>query len=465
MEQSKQWDVVIIGAGPAGLFAAYELLGQSEQLKVLLIDKGPAADKRICPVTNNGKCFSCDPCHIMCGVGGAGIFSDGILNLRPDVVGGDLSDYINDESEAWKIVDEVDKVFLRFGAPEHVHGMNDEKIADLSLKAMSAGIKFVKIRQRHLGSENTPRLIKKFSDYLEQKGAVFMTGKTVEDLIIENGKCFGVLMQNGEVIQAQKTIFAPGRVGAIWVDEMVAKHKIKASHAPIDIGVRVEVPSMVMKSVIEVNRDPKFHIWSSKYEDFVRTFCTNHEGFVVKESYGKFIGVNGHSFQNRKSENTNFAFLVRTILTQPLENTTLYGESIAKIATILGQGKPIIQRLGDLRRGRRSNDWRLQKSTFSPTLKEATPGNIAMVLTHRILNDIMEGLEKLNEVIPGVATDSTFLYAPEIKFYSMKVAVDDKMETSVKNLFAAGDGTGLSRDIVKASATGLLAARGLLRTL
>jgi hypothetical protein len=461
----KQWDVIIVGAGPAGMFAAYELLNRLDNLSVLMIDKGPDAEKRICPVTNNAKCFSCNPCHIMCGVGGAGIFSDGILNLRPDVVGGNLSDFTHDDAESWKIIDEIDKVFLRFGAPELVHGTDDGKIAELSLKAMSAGIKFVKIRQRHLGSENTPRLIKKFSDYLEEKGVVILTDKTVKDLIIEGEKCLGVVMQDGGLMLAKKVIFAPGRVGAIWVNEIVQKYGIKANHAPIDIGVRVEVPAIVMKSVIDVNRDPKFHIWSSKYEDFVRTFCTNHEGFVVKESYGKFIGVNGHSFQNKKSENTNFAFLVRTILTQPLENTTLYGESVAKIATILGQGKPIIQRLGDLRRGRRSNDWRLQKSTFSPTLQEATPGNIAMVLTHRILTDIMEGLEKLNEVIPGVATDSTFLYAPEIKFYSMKVAVDDNMETSIKNLFAAGDGTGLSRDIVKASATGMLAARGLLKTI
>jgi len=246
---------------------------------------------------------------------------------------------------------------------------------------------------------------------------------------------------------------------------MVKKHQIAASYAPIDIGVRVEVPSIVMRSIIDVNRDPKFHIWTSKYEDFVRTFCTNHEGFVVKESYGDFIGVNGHSFTNKKSENTNFAFLVRCVLTSPQENTTLYGESIAKIATILGRGKPIVQRLGDLRRGRRSNSWRLQKSTFSPTLKDTTPGNIAMVLPHRILTDILEGLEKLNEVIPGVATDSTFLYAPEIKYYSMKLAVDDDLQTNIKNLYAAGDGAGLSRDIVKAAATGILAARGIIKNL
>lgn len=460
-----RWDVAIVGAGPAGMFAAYELVNRAPNLKILMIDKGPDAGKRACPITNNAKCFSCNPCHIMCGVGGAGIFSDGILNLRPDVVGGNLSDYTRCEQDAWKIVDDIDKVFLRFGAPEVLHGTDNEKIEDLSLKAMSAGIKFVKIKQRHLGSENTPRLIKKFSDYLEGKGVTITANTAVEDLAVENGICRGVVTKKGEKIFAGKTVFAPGRVGAIWVDEMVRKYGIKASHAPIDIGVRVEVPAIVMRSVIDVNRDPKFHIWSSKYEDFVRTFCTNHEGFVVKESYGNFIGVNGHSFQNKKSENTNFAFLVRTILTKPQENTTLYGQSIAKIATILGEGKPIIQRLGDLRRGRRSNNWRLQKSTFSPTLKDVTPGNIAMVLPHRILTDVMEGLDKLDEVIPGVATDSTFLYAPEIKFYSMKLNVNENMETSVKNLFAAGDGTGLSRDIVKASATGLLAAQGVLKTL
>jgi len=299
---------------------------------------------------------------------------------------------------------------------------------------------------------------------LREKGTEICTDEAVKDLLIEEGECRGIVLENGKIIRAKKTIFAPGRVGAVWVGEMARKHNIAAIHAPIDIGVRVEVPAIVMQSVIDVNRDPKFHIWTSKYEDFVRTFCTNHEGFVVKENYGNVIGVNGHSFTDKKSENTNFAFVVKTRLTEPLENTTLYAESIARLATILGQGKPIIQRLGDLRRGRRSNDWRLKKSTFHPTLTDVTPGNIAMALPHRILTDIMEGLDKLNEVIPGVATDSTFLYAPEIKYYAMKIGADNNMETNIKNLFAAGDGAGLSRDIVKASATGLLAARGAMKT-
>jgi len=217
-----------------------------------------------------------------------------------------------------------------------------------------------------------------------------------------------------------------------------------------------------MNPVTKINRDPKFHIRTKRYDDFARTFCTNERGFVVKEVYGDFIGVNGHSLRVKKSENTNFAFLVKVGLTEPVENTTRYGRSIAKLATTIGGGKPILQRMGDLRRGRRSSRERISRNLVQNTLKDVTPGDISMALPHRILMDIIEGLEKLNEIIPGVASDSTLLYAPEIKFYAMHLIVDKNMETSVKNLFAAGDGAGLSRDIVNAAATGMLAARGVM---
>jgi len=463
--RDQNWDVLNIGAGPAGLFAAYELVAKNPGIKILMIDRGKEAMERKCPVSDkNLSCVNCQPCNIMCGVGGAGIFSDGILNLRPDVVGGDLNDFTHNEEESHRIVDQIDETFLKFGAPTELHGVDNGKAEKLMARSMAAGIKFQQIKQRHLGSENTPKLIKRFADYLRQAGVKIITCRAVRDLIVEDGRCLGAETNRGEKIFARKIIFAPGRAAGNWTREMVKKHGIAAVNAPIDVGVRVEVPAIVMKPVIDVNRDPKFHIWTRQYEDFMRTFCTNHEGFVIKESYDDFVGVNGHSYTHKKSKNTNFAFLVRVALTQPLENSTLYGESIARIATILGQGKPLVQRLGDLRRGRRSNPWRLQKSTIAPTLAQATPGNIAMVLPHRILTDILEGLEKLNEVIPGVATNSTFLYAPEIKYYSMKLTVDDKMQTNVKNLFAAGDGAGLSRDIVKAAATGILAARGILKS-
>ena len=285
----------------------------------------------------------------------------------------------------------------------------------------------------------------------------------VEDLIIEENTCTGVILKDNIKINSRFTIIAPGRVGAKWIDEILHKHKIEAKYAPIDVGVRVEVPSIIMDPITYINHDPKFHIQTKTYDDFVRTFCTNEKGFVVKEEYEDFIATNGHSMTNEQSDNTNFAFLVRVELTEPIENTVRYGRSIAKLATTIGGGKPVLQRMGDLRRGRRSTQKRLKKNQVINTLKDVTPGDISMALPHRIVTDIREGLEVLNEIIPGVAADSTLLYAPEIKFYSMQVIVDTNMESSVKNLFAAGDGAGLSRDIVNAAATGVIAGRGILK--
>jgi uncharacterized FAD-dependent dehydrogenase len=297
-----------------------------------------------------------------------------------------------------------------------------------------------------------------------------MLKTTVSDLLLEEERegrrsrkvCRGVILESGEIIKATCTILAPGRVGATWVDKLIKKHSIDAEYADIDVGVRVEVPAITMNPVTKINRDPKFHIRTKRYDDFARTFCTNERGFVVKEDYTDFIGVNGHSMKTKKSENTNFAFLVRVGLTKPVENTTRYGRSIAKLATTIGGGKPIIQRMGDLRRGRRSTWERIKRNLVRNTLTDVTPGDISMALPHRITMDVIEGLEKLNEIIPGVASDSTLLYAPEIKFYAMRVKVDGNMQSMVRNLFAAGDGTGLSRDIVNAAATGILAARGLI---
>jgi uncharacterized FAD-dependent dehydrogenase len=244
---------------------------------------------------------------------------------------------------------------------------------------------------------------------------------------------------------------------------MIETHGIEARYGGIDIGVRVEVPAIVMEPVTRINRDPKFHIQSRRYDDFVRTFCTNRRGFVVKEEYEDFIATNGHSMTNVESENTNFAFLVHIELTEPIENTTKYARSIAKLATTIGGGKPVLQRMGDLRRGRRSTKERIAKYLVVNTLKDVTPGDISMALPHRIVMDIIEGLETLNEIIPGVTSDSTLLYAPEVKFYAMHLKVNRQMETSVKNLFAAGDGAGLSRDIVNAAATGIMAAKGIIK--
>lgn len=445
----KEYDVVIVGAGPAGLFTALELSGS--KLEVLVVDKGRDIKSR--PRE-----------EVMCGVGGAGGYSDGTLNLSP-YIGGNLDEVTGDGAKSQELVERVDKIFLKFGAPKRRYGLDKDKAAALEKKAAAAGIKFINIVQQHIGSENTPKVIGRFEKHLKEKGVEFLTETEVSDIIVEKGGCTGVALADESEIKSRCVVLAPGRVGAGWVDELIQNHKIDFVYSSIDVGVRVEVPAIVMEDVTSVSRDPKFHIKTRTYDDFVRTFCTNHKGFVVKEDYDGFIGVNGHARHDKRSQNTNFAFLVRIKLTEPVEDTIDYGQSIAHLATTIGGGKPIIQRTGDLRRGRRSHPDGIAENPVHPTLKETTPGDISMALPGRIVTDLLEGLELLDRVIPGVSADSTLLYAPEIKYYALKLSVDNAMETSMPGLYAAGDGVGLSRDIVNASATGILAGQGILTKL
>ncbi|WP_297535092.1 NAD(P)/FAD-dependent oxidoreductase [Thermococcus sp.] len=458
-EIGRFYDVIIIGAGPAGLFAAYELAEKSN-LKVLIIEEGGDVRQRVCPMFELGYCIECKPCHIMSGVGGAGGLSDGTINLRPDI-GGDLRELTGDENYAWQLVWEVDQIFLRHGAPRNLYKGNPEQVKYWEQKAAQAGVKFIPIIQRHIGSDRTPQVIESIKRHLESKGVKFLLWTKA----LEFGKGWVKVRRGKDVfeIKAKYIIVAPGRGGADWFHGVAQKIGLKARHGPIDVGVRVEVPAIVMEPITSINHDPKFHIYTDTYDDFVRTFCTNPNGFVVEERYDGYVGVNGHSMHEKKSNNTNFAFLSRIELTEPVEDTTAYGKSIAQLATTIGGGKPLIQRLGDLRRGRRSTWARIRRSDVEPTLRNVTPGDIAMALPHRVVTNIIEGLEKLDKVLPGVASDHTLLYAPEIKYYAMKVEVDENLETSIEGIFAAGDGAGLSRDIVNAAATGLLAARGILK--
>lgn len=449
-------DVAIIGAGPAGLFAAYEIATKSQgRLSVVVIEQGHDVDKRKCPVQEYSLCTQCSVCNVMSGVGGAGALSSGLLNLRPDI-GGNLVDLVKDERKAWGLIEYVDSIFLKYGAPTEVYrGDVDEALA-LERKAAAVGVKFIPITQRHMGSDSSPKVIRNFKADLERAGVKFLLDTKAIDVSPGHVK-----LNHGEV-EAKYIILAPGRIGADWLANVAKKLSIPTRYGPIDIGVRVEVPAYVMEPVIKVNRDPKFHIYTDTYDDFVRTFCVNHQGFVVKEVYDNFVGVNGHSMTGVFSENTNFAFLVRIELTEPLEDTSAYGRSVALQTTILGGGQPLIQRLGDLRMGRRSTWKRIAHSHIKPTLKSVTPGDIAMAMPHRIVADILEGLEKLDEIIPGVASSSTLLYAPEVKFSANRILTNSNMETPVENLFVAGDGAGLSRGLVSAAATGVLAAKGVL---
>ncbi|MEO2241845.1 MAG: NAD(P)/FAD-dependent oxidoreductase [Euryarchaeota archaeon] len=441
--------VVIVGAGPAGLFAAREVARRAEgDVEVIVYEQGPDVDERL----ERGE--------VMRGVGGAGGLSDGVLNLRPDV-GGDLTEIVGNRREAERLVEYVDEVFLRHGAPKELREPSGPKAEEIARRAAAADVEFVRIPQRHIGSDHLPKVIKSFVRELEELGVRIVTKTRVERILASGEEVRGVRLEDGREVEADYVIVAPGRVGADWMIREAKRLGLGIRYNPIDVGVRVEVPKVVMDPIVEVSLDPKFRLRTPTYDDQVRTFCVCHGGYVVKETYEGFVGVNGHSYRDRKSENTNFAFLVSVDLTEPVENTIKYGRSIGELATTIGGNRPILQRLGDLRRGRRSTWDRINRSQVTPTLTDVTPGDVSMALPHRVTLDIIEGLEILDEVIPGVASDSTLLYAPEIKFYSARVRTNEELETAVEGLFVAGDGAGLSRDIVNAAATGVIAGRAV----
>ena len=459
------YDVAIIGAGPAGLFAAYELIENNKSLKVCVLDRGSKVSTRVCPMAKkNIPCQNCNPCAILSGYGGAGTFSDGKLNYIHKLGKSDMTKYMS-ESEAIKLINETEEIFNKFNMDADVYPSNMKEAESIQKKVAIAGAKLLIIKQKHLGSDHLPSYIEGICNYLTKKKVELLDRCDCIDINTITKNKHEITYKKGskeEKITAKYVIVAPGRTGAKWVQELADKYKIPYYSQSIEIGVRVEVRKDIMEDITNVIYDPTIFIKTKTYGDEIRTFCTNPGGFVAKENYYGYICVNGHALKDIKSNNTNFAFISKVNLTEPVTNTRLYGESIARIANVLGDGKPIIQSLKDLRSGRRSEWHRLNKGFIEPTLKDCVAGDLALVMPHRIISNILEGLETLDKIIPGVNNDDTLLYGPEIKFFSNEIETNNKFKLNNDNIYFVGDGAGKAGNIVTAAATGLVAARNIL---
>lgn len=453
---SEKYDVIIVGGGPAGIFAALELT-QVAGRKVLLIEKGKDISQRNCPVRVNGKaCAECSPCNVVCGLGGAGAFSDGKLVLSSQV-GGHLEDYIGKE-RVDGLIRYVDELYLRFGASDKVYG-NDVEIKEIDNRARRAGLHLIPTPVRHMGTENCYSVLKAMKDYLSPR-LTFKLDAMAASVLVEDGVVKGVKTEDGETYYCRYLVLAPGREGADWLSREADRIGLTMYNNPIDVGVRVEVPVDVMKELTDILYEVKLEYMSASFNDRIRTFCMCPAGEVIMESTGgsePVITVNGHSYAGHQTDNTNFALLVSTDFTWPFNEPIAYGKYLAKLANLLGGGV-LVQRLGDLLDGHRSTPERIEAGKVEPTLKSAAPGDLSFALPYRHLTGLIEMLQAMDKMMPGVAAADTLLYGIEVKFYSCRPRLSACLETEIGNMFAVGDGTGISRGLVQASASGLVAA-------
>ncbi|HHL40289.1 MAG TPA: FAD-dependent oxidoreductase [Deltaproteobacteria bacterium] len=443
-----EYDVIIVGAGPAGLFAALELTARSPRPRVLLVEKGRDIDKR-----ERGEIFS--------GWGGAGAFSDGKLNLSGEV-GGFLSEYVG-AGELDALIAYVDDLYVRFGAPGELKGMDAEGVKRIEEASARAGLRLVPFAIRHLGTDRCIRLLKRLRQELDGRVELLFETEAASMVRCDN-RAAGVVTTDGRELRSRFTLLSPGRSGAGWLQGLWRSLGLGTTINPVDIGVRVEIPAAVLSPVTDVLHEAKFVYNSRRFDDRLRTFCMNPYGVVVKEAHKGFCTVNGHSYSSRRSGNTNFAILVSTTFTEPFHEPVEYGRLIARLANLLGEGI-IVQRLGDLLGGRRSTAERIRKGAVTPTLADATPGDLSFVLPYRYITGIIEMIEVLDRIAPGMNSTSTLLYGVEVKFYSMRPRLTAELETELPGLFAAGDGAGVTRGIIQASASGVIAARAIGRRL
>lgn len=444
----KRYRVIIVGSGPSGIFAALTL-SRAGVKDIAIIERGKDIQER-----KRGRGM-----ELLCGWGGAGAFSDGKLTLSPRV-GGFLSDFIP-QKELMNLIKEADEIYLSFGAPKEVLGQSSEKTEALYQEAKLTGLEFIPMEIRHLGTENCIPLLKRVRENLRGKIDVFFE-TPVKELRVEKGKTTGLSLHDGTSLEAEFVICGPGRVGAEWIKNEVARLEISSVPSPVDIGVRVEAPASILRKLTDLAYEAKFTYYSKTFDDRVRTFCMNPFGEVVTETIEDIVTVNGHSYARKKTENTNFAILVSNTFTEPFRDPIGYGRYIARLANLLGNGV-IVQRLGDLLDGRRSTPERINRCITQPSLTSATPGDLSFVLPYRHLKSIIEMLEALDRIAPGIFSRHTLLYGVEVKFYTNRVKLSPMLETDIQNLFLIGDGAGITRGLMQASISGILAANEILK--
>ena len=454
--------ILIIGAGPAGIFTALELVRNCSKDEITIIEQGRLIENRVCPKAKTKECIHCKPyCNITSGFSGAGAFSDGKLSLNREV-GGDFPSLVGEEF-AQQLIDYTDKIYLDFGADTHIEGVEKlDEIRDIRKKATIAGLKLVDCPIRHLGTEKAHQLYYDIEKYLIDNGVKIIAMKTCSDIIIEDGVCKGVVVE-GEKMFADKVIVATGRKGADWLDEMCRAHGIGREPGTVDIGVRVEVRNEIMEKVNEALYESKLIGWPQPFCNKVRTFCQNPGGFVAQENYDNDLAVvNGHSFKEIKSDNTNLAILCSHHFRIPFDDPIAYAKKVGELMNMLADGKILVQRLGDIKAGKRTWQKELSQTNLKPTLTDAVAGDITAALPYRTMTNILSFIEQLDKVVPGFASDETLLYAPELKFYSNRVMMDENLNTSVKNLHCLGDASGWTRGLMMASAMGVHMAKKLL---
>lgn len=466
-----EYDVIIIGAGPAGIFTALKLQDERPDLKILILDEGRDIKSRVCPARKGIPCQHCNPCAIVSGWSGAGAFSDGKLSMS-DEVGGHLSEYLGHD-KTMDLIQEADKYYLQFGADPVIEGLDDNKANDIAYEASKYNIRLIRCPVRHLGTEGAYTVLSNMYNHLmKNENFSFLPLTTADDVIVENNKVVGVKIHQFKkdpiILKSRIVVVAPGRGGADWLNKIAKALNLEISNNDVDIGVRVEVPNSVMDNVTKALYEAKFVYYGDTYENKARTFCMNPGGVVSEEHYTSGIAsVNGHSYGDKKlwTDNTNFAILVSTHFTEPFNQPIEYGQYVAKLANMLTGGPVMVQRLGDLLKGRRTTKSRLEKSTTIPTLKTAVPGDLSFVLPPRHLTTIIESLKAFDHVCPGLYSKNTLLYGVEVKFYSSKVKVDNKLMTTIDNLYTIGDGAGITRGLMQASASGIQVANSIIETL